>query len=250
MSLGNDKVDILVISEGASREKKLIKTIFRIYNLDSYKFYSYKTNIHVLFQALEGYFTEGENNDIDFLSMLRERETNSAERDILSKAYSDIILIFDLDPQDLKYDAKKIEKMQEFFSESTENGKLYINYPMVESIRHFKHEFPDNDYKDLKVLKSELRNYKRTVSSQSILPNIGNFDRDIVKEIIEHNLKKVRYLLEGNYILDKYVYTIDESLRIISLQDSCLKGSNGYCYVLNTCLFYLLDYNSELIISD
>ena len=35
--------------------------------------------------------------------------------------------------------------MLKFFTDETANGKLYINYPMVESLRYTK-ELPDNDY--------------------------------------------------------------------------------------------------------
>ena len=33
---------------------------------------------------------------------------------------------------------KKIKQMINFFDNETEHGKLYINYPMIESYKHFK----------------------------------------------------------------------------------------------------------------
>ena len=33
-----------------------------------------------------------------------------------------------------------------FFDNETEHGKLYINYPMIESFKHFK-KIPDKDFK-------------------------------------------------------------------------------------------------------
>lgn len=35
--------------------------------------------------------------------------------------------------------------MLDFFSDETENGKLYINYPMIESLKYTK-EIPDANY--------------------------------------------------------------------------------------------------------
>ena len=46
---------------------------------------------------------------------------------------------------------EKIKEMLELFDNETEKGKLYINYPMVESIRYFKKELPDEDYIDHQV---------------------------------------------------------------------------------------------------
>ena len=59
--------------------------------------------------------------------------------------YSDIILIFDFDPQDDLFTSKKIEEMLEYFKESSDMGKLYINYPMVESFYHMK-TIPDLNF--------------------------------------------------------------------------------------------------------
>ena len=47
-------------------------------------------------------------------------------------------MIFDFDPQDNRYDEKKLAHMLQFFSDSTQMGRLYINYPMVESFYHFR----------------------------------------------------------------------------------------------------------------
>ena len=35
-------------------------------------------------------------------------------------------------------DDSKIKEMLQFFDNETENGMLYISYPMVEAIRHYK----------------------------------------------------------------------------------------------------------------
>lgn len=50
--------------------------------------------------------------------------------------------------------------MLALFADETENGKLYINYPMIESIRYTK-ELPDNDYANYVVSREECKDFKR-----------------------------------------------------------------------------------------
>lgn len=50
--------------------------------------------------------------------------------------------------------------MLTLFADETENGKLYINYPMIESIRYTK-ELPDTDYANYIVSREECKDFKR-----------------------------------------------------------------------------------------
>lgn len=43
--------------------------------------------------------------------------------------------------------------MLDYFSDETENGKLYINYPMIESLKYTK-EIPDANYRPNDRLRS------------------------------------------------------------------------------------------------
>lgn len=47
--------------------------------------------------------------------------------------YKNIFLIFDYEAQDPNFSIYKIQRLQKYFSDVTNNGQLYINYPMVES---------------------------------------------------------------------------------------------------------------------
>lgn len=47
--------------------------------------------------------------------------------------------------------------MSDYFSESTDEGKLYINYPMVEACKHFK-DIPDDEYITRAVSIDDIRN--------------------------------------------------------------------------------------------
>ena len=51
------------------------------------------------------------------------------------------------------------------FDNETENGKLYISYPMIESLREMNTKI--EDYKSLYVPIDELIHYKQYVSEES-----------------------------------------------------------------------------------
>lgn len=58
--------------------------------------------------------------------------------------------------------------MLEMFSNETEYGKLYINYPMVESICYTK-ELPDKDYANYTVSREENAGTSKASLMDSLL---------------------------------------------------------------------------------
>ena len=52
----------------------------------------------------------------------------SVEKEIIK-----IFFNFDYEAQDPNFSINKIQRLQKYFSDVTNNGQLYINYPMVES---------------------------------------------------------------------------------------------------------------------
>lgn len=67
---------------------------------------------------------------------------------------TEIFLFFDYDFQEsrltLEENNRHIGEMLEYFNDETENGKLYINYPMVESVFYTK-QLSDKDYQSYYV---------------------------------------------------------------------------------------------------
>lgn len=59
------------------------------------------------------------------------------------------------------------------FADETENGKLYINYPMIESIRYTK-ELPDNDYANYVVSREECKDFKRLARNFSAYDSLDH----------------------------------------------------------------------------
>lgn len=74
----------------------------------------------------------------------QEKKTARTKR-IFEDKYTDILLVFDFDPQDPYFDPEHIHLMQRCFCESSDMGKLYLNYPMVEAFYHMS-QIPNEAY--------------------------------------------------------------------------------------------------------
>ena len=139
---------ILLLVEGEKADVALMNHLLSVYDLNiEYEIVSYRTNIHQLYSDL---FENNDPSDFDLLQHLKFREPDSQRRLIFDQRYSDVYLVFDLDPQDPRFDPEKIRQMAYYFRESSDMGKLYINYPMVESFYHMK-AIPDTEY-DLSLI--------------------------------------------------------------------------------------------------
>jgi hypothetical protein len=235
---------ILLLVEGEKVEVKLLKKLFEVYNLSlNYVIYPYTTNIYSLYQTM----FRGNEDCLDSLDLLLFLKSKDPTNTLFDENFSDILLIFDYEPQDSCFSSDKIKIMQNYFSESTDNGKLFLNYPMVESFKHFK-SFPDDGYKDRIVTLDQVMFYKDLVAHEAMITDLRLFTRDNFNDIIIQNIKKSNYLLNNNYdiIEIKEAYFNIKLLDLLIVQNKCLSNKN-LLYVLNTCLFFICDYKFDLI---
>lgn len=236
---------ILVLVEGEKTDVKIMNHLLSVYGIrDHHQIVSYNTNIYVLYKKL---FAEEDPESLDLLQVLKENEKDESKKQIFDERYSDILLIFDLDPQDTEFSSDKIRRMLEYFNESTENGKLYINYPMVESFYHLK-GLPDPDYNNRTVSLNELetKEYKTRVKNECLC-NFRDFaqSKEECNIVIGQNFEKALYIT-GKRSGENYY--LPPSLNILSAQVHKME-QDRILYVLCTCVFYIIDYNPKLIVS-
>lgn len=238
---------ILVIVEGEKTDFRLMQHLLHIYGIDNnHKVVSYNTNIYVLYQEM---FADGDPYSIDILQLLKERESNPIKKEILNARYSDIILIFDLDPQDPQFSGDKVLEMMEFFTESSDMGKIYINYPMVEAFYHMR-SIPDEAYNEYIVSLSELvqRNYKQRVNLENRNHDYSKFavSREECNIVIRQNLDKAWNMLQGHKTCGEDIVLPD---LIEVLKNQLLKlQTEKIISVPCTCAFYIVDYNPKFIV--
>ena len=162
----------------------------------------------------KAFIVEGENRepqvifDTDIIEVLRESNKKIREQlEGLSRDdFSEVFLFFDYDVHQTNLgkadDGDVINQMLESFDNETENGKLYISYPMVEALRDFeagKCGNGDNCFVEISV----LAEYKNISSRNSLNPHFRDYNIDVWKEIVDvffnENIMPVRKC--GSYFL-------------------------------------------------
>lgn len=231
---------ILMLVEGAKKDVRLMKKFNDLYvSEENCEVISYNTNIYELYGQISEYWDEG---SFDILQVLKEHEKDEKKKNIFDDIYSDIILVFDFDPQDALYNPKKLRKLMEYFNESTENGRLYINYPMVESYGHFSTTDDVNSFNSRQATFEELKAglYKKRVDKEGSYSNISKIKIDDANKIISLMKNKVSHIL--SYSCQCSYETLFD---VLLMQIEWLTNKQKM-YVLNTCvLYYYEEYMSR-----
>lgn len=125
----------LFIVEGKHEKKELLGLMLQCFpemNIQDENIVIYESNIFNLNARLEKEYGEDwEDTDVDLPYVVSKMQ--SLGTTWYKDNFIDIFLIFDYERQDTYFSDEIILKMQKYFSNETDMGKLYINYPMVES---------------------------------------------------------------------------------------------------------------------
>lgn len=227
------KTKILLVVEGEKDEPRILGSAsYGLLSLigASYEIVTFANPIYELYDAYK-------NNEYDDLvSYLRNEKGLKIDDNVLSKnAFSAIYLIFDYEVQDHKYSDEKIKELLHHFNNETENGKLYINYPMVESYYHLE-KLPDENYNNKTISLEGLngKTYKKLVNLTTCLKKNNITNKDMCY-IIMHNYNK------SKFIINDYENEIDYE-KILEKQID-IKNKDNEIYVLNTFSLIPIDYN-------
>lgn len=190
---------IVIISEGEVTEKQIIENIQKNFfhkpkPSKEILFLSFKTNIYALWKVLEQ-----DEFDTYIVDVLIERDPKIANfmKDIDKKKISEVYLFFDYDGH--AYQNKKkigdeiVEKMLQTFDNETEQGKLYISYPMAEALKDLKRE--DSCYRRCSVPAKLNIHYKHLVSLDTQFKDLTRLKERDWRLMINHCLKKSSCLI-------------------------------------------------------
>lgn len=250
---------ILFVFEGDEREPRLYRTLERLYfpKVNDNIICSFGNNIYDLYNELKEYEDGG-----DIVSVMRERlaaRGDSTLNGMRSSDISEIFLFFDYDFQNshlsLEEINRRVEEMLALFADETENGKLYINYPMIESIRYTK-ELPDNDYANYVVSREECKDFKRLArdfSAYNSLDHILFKDgetptkekymkvKDNWQYLKQMNVSKANLLIAGLYTVPKDKSIVNQ-LSIFERQLLLHVKPNRSVAVLNSFPIFIYEY--------
>ena len=140
---------ILFIFEGTSYEPPLYEGIKSLFfpKRDDQVLCSFCSSIYTFYKRLKNEL-DGFADVVDVLKI--ELAKTDPQNELLkykSADFESIYLFFDYDfyRGDLKVKNAQIKKLLKYFNEETEHGRLFISYPMIESIQYTK-ELPDNNF--------------------------------------------------------------------------------------------------------
>ena len=213
----------------------------------------YDAEIYQLYKVLKE-----EDADFDLIELLKERNKENAEllRDYTRDSFAYIYLFFDYDAHSTLADDDKIEEMLDFFDNETENGLLYISYPMLEAIRHYKDM---QSFKELTV-KCKRANcpykedcdevdaclnephYKNVSASecQPQLTNINKYTKEVWQELIRAHVSKMNYLVHD--VFDLPIQIEPQSMIFSKQLEKHITHKCPKVAVLSAFPIYVLDY--------
>lgn len=251
----NNKEKTLFVFEGAKTEDKLIEKLEHNFlgKTNSIKCV-FDAEIYQLYRAIKG---EGAFS-IDIVSLLKERTAENAKilADYTRDSFAYIYLFFDYDAHSTLADDNKIKEMLSFFHDETEEGMLYISYPMVEAIRHFKNlesfesltvkckrrncPYKDECHDKDECLKEPHYKSVATTDSKPQLSNVNSYTKEVWKELITAHLCKANALVNDVFTLPTSLIS-QEAIFLKQLEKHiCCKCPE--VAVLSGFPLYVLDY--------
>lgn len=266
----------LFIIEGERQEHRILKTLQHLFlkePRDDEILFHFCNNIFSLHSLMKRYdLLDGSADLVNILKEeLSKHPNNQSDLDKISHSdqVAEIYLFFDCDLK--KIDDKNkitieeqcnaIKELLEYFSDES-NGKLYINYPMIESFRYFKSVLPDLDYKDYTVDALIDGDFKNIAGQHSIFKNYKNlcFNKsksgfiqipqnqnhiDVIKnnwKIINNlNIMKANYISNDSFSIPSVKDSISQKAIFYNQVEKYIKP-NGVISILNSFSLFLFDY--------
>lgn len=242
---------VLMITEGEKLDIRILNQVKSLFlPKQNIKIFPICLNIYNLYQKMiqkDDFGTEY----MDILVSIKEicqEQQSSHHAELLSlqrNEISEIFLFFDYDGHDTlapQY-PNCIEEMLELFDNETVNGKLYINYPMVES-----YKYPINNQIETVDIIREVH-YKTFVASicDKKLEQVNKLDKDDWLNLFLPHIKSTNYLFHQVFHLPtNYIETHNMSQKHIyeNQKDSHILP-NQKVMVLSSFSWFLLEYLGE-----
>lgn len=186
---------ILFIFEGPRKENIITNSLTKFFvNDNTIVTCAYCTTIYKIYADI------AEDEYLDTFSLVKDIESN---KDILKNFsrsdFAQIYLFFDYDGHASNASDQKLNDLLAFFNEETEKGKLYISYPMVESLQHI---VSLDTMKTYKVAINDFVHYKKFVSHNCNvgLKHITLYTKEIWRIIIENHLMRMNEVVNNIYM--------------------------------------------------
>jgi len=243
---------ILFVFEGGSAEPKVFDSIGKLFlSGEDFRLIRCKHDLPTLYSHLKA-----NGDDLFRILPFKENGIEIPEGKRLDTLFSQIFLFFDYDFQNrigLDKVNEILDEMLDFFDDETDNGKLYINYPMIESLKYTK-EMPDNNYYQYVVSRGEcVKHQFKGNAEQFAYAGAKGFkfiDLSRTKEanVIKNwdnlkfqNVTKANYIVSGSNTIPEHKENINQNA-IFEAQKSKHVDVNMDVSILNSFPIFIYDY--------
>lgn len=263
---------ILFVFEGQRSEPKLFEALKELffpkrveqfvctYNSNIYSLYSHLAK-HDVFQDEN---VESSGRTVSILNTILQKKGDDTLANILEAEISEIFLFFDYDFHESRLSLEEnndhLNEMLEYFNDETGNGKLYINYPMIESIKYHK-ELPDVNFLNYTIPRIDCKQFKNTAHEFSYYKSLEyilishnpneNIEKQILrigiarknwKHLIDMNVSKANFICNSSTSYPDKKSDIQQS-RIFSNQLLKYVNTEQCCVaILNAFPLFIYDY--------
>ncbi len=250
--MSSSPAKVLVVVEGKRLEHDFFEQIKKVYGLNI-DIYCFESNIYLLYKKMKEMNFNGNLKDV-----LKTIHNNPESNSLLSQNFAYTYLIFDFDAHHteeyekdrplinvIKDNIEKIKEMANYFVDETDPtiGKLYVNYPMMESFKDCD-SFDDKTYLNRCIAVDEIKQYKTIVSTRKMAnKRVDSYTSIDLEKLSKLNVIKMTSILLKKYkVIDYNSYLNYSNQYNILLEESDYITNQDKIAVLNTCIFFLLDY--------
>lgn len=243
----------LVIVKGVRTDARLMECMAGACGMDM-DVYAVGGNVYAIYQYLKR-----EQFDVNVKDVAAELSRDDQDKAVLANDFADTFLVFDCDahhtdsplesdcdPVELfRRNMARIEEMARHFDDSTDptKGKLFVNYPMVESFRDCD-DFFDSGYAEASVPIREISDYKQRVATRKLCRyHVQDFTRGQFESLCRMNVFKLGTIHGNGFHGMAYDSFLDKASPLsIASAESETSLKTGLMPVLNTSLFLPIDY--------
>jgi hypothetical protein len=236
-----------MVFEGEKTEKYIFDSLKKYYLNEQPKTIVYGFHcgeIYSLYNKLK------KDEDLELFVLLKENllSKNPELQGVFRNQVSQIYLFFDYDGHASDASDVKLKAMLGLFDNETEQGKLYISYPMTEALRHLK---VGVDFKDIAVVsKAEYKKVSRENCNEAF-EDFKNYSLEVWHYLIDKHCKKANFIVNDKF---EFPNELIGQLTILEKQKEKYIDEHNKVAVLSAFPLFLVDYYGykkfrEIIIS-
>lgn len=204
-------------------------------------------NIYMLWSRMKA-----DDFETDLISVLKEMSQEISEKlkDMDVNDFSEIYLFFDYDghndnvPKEFR-GVDVLGEMLSTFDNETDLGKLYISYPMIESIKEIS--VKKAEYETLHLSLTDCRNYKEIVGGKSDYNNFRNISKKLWYIACDASRKRASLIVSftNKCSYTEFINHVTQK-RIYEAQKRTYIKENNMIGILNAVPLFLIEYYDEV----